>query len=226
MISFRSFLFALVLVGLAQAQNSPYPNMAPADQYLMERSAEIALARSAAPEAVSRDATVMVLGKRGYETAAKGKNDFVCLVERSWSAPQADPGFWNPKTRGPICLNAPAVRTYLPLTLKKSELALSGRSKAQIAEAIKAALDKKEIPSIETGAMSYMLSKQQYLGDAGVHWHPHLMFFVPLADAAAWGADVPGSPIISGKVPEDRLTIFMVPVEKWSDGTADHGPSH
>src|SRR5579871_5344780 len=208
MISFRSFLFALVLVGLAQAQNSPYPNMAPADQYLMERSAEIALARSAATEAVSRDATVMVLGKRGYETAAKGKNDFVCLVERSWSAPQADPGFWNPKTRGPICLNAPAVRTYLPLTLKKSELALSGRSKAQIAEAIKAALDKKEIPSIETGAMSYMLSKQQYLGDA------------------AWGADVPGSPIISGKVPEDRLTIFMVPVEKWSYGTADHGPSH
>src|ERR1700719_1293150 len=35
---------------------APYPNMAPVDQYLMEdREAEIALARSAAPESISRD---------------------------------------------------------------------------------------------------------------------------------------------------------------------------
>lgn len=62
----------------------------------MERGAEIALARSAAPESISRDAEVMVLGRHGYETAIKDKNSFVCMVERSWSAGIDDPDFWNP----------------------------------------------------------------------------------------------------------------------------------
>ena len=83
----------------AQVKESPYPKMAPIDQYMMTRDAEIALARSAAPESISRDAEVMVLGQHGYETAVKGKNGFVCLVERSWTAGIDDPDFWNPKLR-------------------------------------------------------------------------------------------------------------------------------
>jgi hypothetical protein len=150
--------------------------MAPVSQYLMERNAEIALARSAAPESISMDAEIMVLGNHGYENAVKGKNGFVCMVERSWSAPMDDPDFWNPKLRGPICLNAPAARSYLPLTIKKTELVLAGRSKAEMSQAMSAALDKKELPAIESGAMCYMLSKQGYLSDSGGHWHPHLMF--------------------------------------------------
>ncbi len=54
--------------------------MAPLDQYLMEQNAEIALARTAAPESISKDAEIMVLGRRGYETAVKGTNGFVCIV--------------------------------------------------------------------------------------------------------------------------------------------------
>ena len=204
-----------------------YPTMAPVEQYLMaDRNAEIALARSAAPESISRDAEVMVLGRHGYEIAVKGKNGFVCMVERGWTAPIDDPNFWNPKLRGPLCLNAAAARTYLPFTIKKTEWILAGQSKAQMFDSVKAALDKKELPMQEPGAMCYMLSKQQYLGDSGGHWHPHLMFFVPRTDAAAWGADVPGSPILSGDDPEDRLMIFMVPVGKWSDGTADSPDKH
>jgi hypothetical protein len=207
----------------AQAQDikTLYPNMAPVGQYLMERNAEVALARSAAPESISKDAEIMVLGNHGYEIAENGKNGFVCLVERSWSAPINDPDFWNPKLRGPICLNAPAARSYFPLTIKKTELVLAGRSKAQMSEAMSAAFDKKELPTIESGAMCYMLSKQGYLSDSGGHWHPHLMFFVPLTDPAAWGADATGSPILAAKVDQDRLTIFLVPVGQWSDGTAD-----
>src|SRR5579863_312804 len=122
--------FALVvLLGAsrpAQAQDAktPYPNMAPLEQYLMERTAEIALARSAAPESISREADIMVLGKRGYETAAKGNNGFVCMVLRSWTAGTDDPDFWNPKLRAPICFNPPAVRSYLPIILKKTDLVL------------------------------------------------------------------------------------------------------
>jgi hypothetical protein len=224
---------ALAVVVLAVAWKAPaqqvktkYPSMAPVDQYLMERNAEIALARSAAPESISKDAEVMVLGRHAYETAVKGKNGFVCIVERSWTAGIDDPDFWNPKLRGPLCLNAPAARTYLPLTIKKTELILAGRTKAQMVEGIKAGLDKRELPALEPGAMCYMLSKQQYLGDSGGHWHPHLMFFVPLTEPGAWGADLPGSPLIASKDLEDRLTIFMLPVAKWSDGTADASHEH
>ena len=225
--------FALVVVlgaawqAHAQDAKAPYPSMAPLDQYLIaDPNAEIALARSAAPESISHDAEVMVLGRHGYEIAVKGTNGFVCLVERGWTAPIDDPNFWNPKLRGPLCLNAAAARTYLPFTIKKTEWVLAGQSKTQMFDNIKAALDKKELPMQEPGAMCYMLSKDQYLGDSGRHWHPHLMFFVPRTDAAAWGADVPGSPILSGDDPQDSLMIFMVPVGKWSDGTADTADKH
>jgi hypothetical protein len=211
---------------IAQDAKTPYPSMAPLDQYLMERNAEIALARSAAPASISRDAEVMVLGRHGYEIADKGKNGFVCVVERSWTAESDNPDFWNPKLRGAICFNAPAARTYLPITIKKTELILAGRSKAQMFEGIKSAFDKKELPALEAGAMCYMLSKDAYLNDQAGHWHPHLMFFVPLAESAAWGANLPGSPILATDAPEDRLTIFMVPVAKWSDGTPDSTSDH
>src|SRR6202050_1235200 len=130
-IALGSFALVVVLCAALQAQGqdakTPYPNMAPVDQYLIaDRDAEIALARSAAPESISHDAEVMVLGRHGYEIAVKGKNGFVCLVERSWTAPIDDPNFWNPKLRGPLCLNAAAGRTYLPPTTKKTEAALAG----------------------------------------------------------------------------------------------------
>jgi hypothetical protein len=210
----------------AQAQDAKaaYPAMAPFEQYLMpDRNEEIKMARSAAPDSISVDAEVLVLGKAGYETAVQGKNGFVCLVERSWTAGINDLNFWNPKLRGPLCLNAPAVRSYLPRTIKKTELVIAGRTKAQIFEAIVAAIDKKELPAPEPGAMSYMLSKQGYLGDqAGGPWLPHLMFFTPQTESKAWGADLPGSPIIALQNPEERLTVFLIPVGSWSDGTAAH----
>jgi hypothetical protein len=206
----------------AQEAKTRYPSMAPLDQYLMERSAEITLARSAAPVSISQDAEVMVLGRHHYETAVKGKNGFVCMVERGWTAGIDDPSFWNPKLRGPICFNPPAVRSYLPQTIMKTESILAGRSKTQMFEELKAALDNKKLPPPESGAMCYMMSKQGYLNDEAGHWHPHLMFFLPPTDPAAWGADLPGSPIISAKDPQGRMTVFMVPVGQWSDGTAAH----
>lgn len=217
------FLLGTAWQTVAQDTKTSYTNMAPVDQYLMEnRGSEIALARSAAPESVSRDAEVMVLGRHGYETAVHGKNGFVCMVERSWSAPIDDPDFWNPKLRSPICFNAAAARSYLPRIIKKTDLILAGRTKAQMMEAIVAGIDKKELPAMESGAMCYMLSKQGYLSDRDGHWHPHLMFFVSQADPAEWGADLPGSPIIAFNDRWEHLTTFLIPVRQWSDGTADH----
>jgi hypothetical protein len=223
-IAFGMFALAVMLTAALQAQppdaKTPYPSMAPLDQYLMERTAEIALARSAAPESISQDAGVLVMGRHGYDNAAKGTNGFVCVVQRSWTAGIDDPDFWNPKVRSPICFNPAAVRSFLPQTIRKTELILAGRSKAQMADDIKAALDKKELPAMEVGAMCYMMSKQGYLSDRGGHWHPHLMFYLPLADPTTWGANQPGSPVLGDADTLDRLTVFLIPVGYWSDGTA------
>ena len=137
----------------AGAAKTQYPHMAPVDEYLMtDRNAEIALARSAAPESISQGATVLVLGKRGYETAVQGKNGFACVVERGWMSPSNSPEFWNPKLRGPICFNPPAVRSILPVTYKRTELALAGRTITEIFEATKAAFGKGELPPLEPGS--------------------------------------------------------------------------
>jgi hypothetical protein len=229
-IKFAGIALTIILgvVWPAQAQNSkgPYPSMAPLNQYLMERDAEIALARSAAPESISKDAEILVLGRDSYETAAKGKNGFVCIVQRSWTAGSDDPDFWNPKLRAPICYNAAAVRFYVPLVIKKTELVLAGQSKAQMFESIKASLAKKELPMPESGAMCYMLSKEGYLNSRAGHWHPHLMFIVPQTEAATWGANFPGSPILATDEPETQLTVFLIPVSNWSDGTTDAVDTH
>jgi hypothetical protein len=206
-----------------QAAPAQYPAMAPRAQYMMDRSEEIALARSAAPPSISDDAAVLVLGAHGFETAAKGTNQFTCLVERSWDKTFDDSEFWNQKMRGPICMNEAAVRTVLPMIMERAEWALSGVSRDEIARRSKTSAAANMTPA--SGAMSYMMSKQQYLSDDGGHpWHPHVMFFSPPVDPGAWGANLKASPVL-GAVMSDRLTMFFIPVRKWSDGTlADYDP--
>lgn len=220
-----AFLLLVVLPGAivqarAQAEKAAYPAIAPLDQYLIpDTNSEIALARSAAPASISDQAEVMVLGPQGYTTAVKGTNGFLCLVERGWGAGTDEAEFWNPKVRAPHCFNAAAARTFAPIFLMKTKLVLAGKSKKEILDATSSALDKKELPALEPGAMAYMTSKQQYLNDTGKNWHPHLMFFAPGDAAKSWGANLPGSPIIAINDPEERVTIFLVVVAKWSDGT-------
>jgi len=211
---------------MAQDAKTTYPSMAPIEQYLMtDQGAEIALARSAAPKSISRDAEVLVLGRRGFETAVKGKNGFACIVERSWTS-AADADFWNPKVRTPICYNAAAARSILPRNIKRTGLILAGRTKAQTDETIVAAVDKKELPAMEAGAMCYMMSKQGYGGDTVPHWPPHVMFYFSQTDPATWGANLPGSPILAVSDEHEHmtehLTMFSIGVQKWSDGTEGH----
>jgi hypothetical protein len=204
----------------AQADANLYPKMAPVDQYLIsDQDSEIALARSAAPASISGEAKVLVLGRTGFTSAVQGSSGFVCVVERSWGADTGNSDFWNPKVRAPICFNPAAARTFLPIFLMKTKLALAGKSNKEILAATDAAFANKELPALEPGAMCYMLSKQQYLNDAGKAWHPHVMFFVAGDAAKSWGANLPGSPVIAANDPEERATIFMVWAGQWSDGT-------
>jgi hypothetical protein len=225
-IAFFAQLLLLIAVaparaqGAAQAVKSAYPSMAALDQYLMaDEKAEIALARTAAPASISGGAEVMVLHRDGYATVAKGGNGFLCLVERSWASSSDSPDFWNPKLRAPHCFNAPAAKSYVPVYLLKTKLALAGKWKMEIVQAAESALDKKELPALAPASMAYMMSKQQYLGDGPQHWHSHLMFFVPGDVSKSWGADRPDSPAMTLNIPEERMTILFVIADKWSDGT-------
>jgi hypothetical protein len=201
--------------GQAQGTTTPYPTMAPIEQYRMDRDAEVALAKSAAPASIADSAEILVLGASGYETAVKGKNGFVCAVGRGWANDFGNPDFWNPKDRSPICANAAAARSYLPYYLTRTKWVLAGMSEARMKAATAPVKP-------EVGAMVYMLSKDGYLGDnVKGPWHPHLMFVFARTPDGAWGANLAGSPVEEYDGPDALVTLFLVRVDHWSDGTAD-----
>ncbi|HUJ24856.1 MAG TPA: hypothetical protein VLW85_02480 [Myxococcales bacterium] len=213
-------------VARAQEKAGRYPTMAPAEQYLeSSRDGEIALARSAAPPSVSDGAEVLVLGRHGYETAVKGKNGFVCFVERSWTAGFQDPEFWNARERAPNCFNPPAVRTVLPQYLRRAEWVMAGASLPQVIEKTRAEFEAGRFVVPEAGSFSFMLSRQGYLSDeAGGPWLPHVMFFVPHGQAAAWAAGLEGSPVLGAEAGPYEPSVLFIPVRRWSDGSPGPAP--
>jgi hypothetical protein len=220
-------LLSLTSNSTAQMRESPYAVMAPLDQYLIpDEKAEIALARSAAPASVSSEAEVMVLGQHGYTIAVKGSNDFLCIVERSWANTTDNAEFWNPKMRAPHCLNSAAASAVMPFYLMKTKLVLAGNSRAQIAAAIKSTLKKNEVQPPLHGTIVYMMSKQQYLNDQGMSWHPHVMFYASGDAEKSQGANQSGSPVMAAYDPEERVTTFFVLVPEWSDGTPGPTSAH
>jgi hypothetical protein len=231
----KSFVLLVVLGAAYQARSqdatTPYPKMAPVDQYLMEKNAEIQLARSAAPDSISRDATILILGRQGYETAVEGKNGFFCFVGRAWGAAFDWPEFWNPKVKAADCLNPQAARSILPIVYLRARMVMAGRSKGEIVSALKAAFENRQLPELESGAMDYMMSKSSYLTDQGGHNLPHVMFYTRVNDSKDWGSGAAGSPIMSSPYwffsPQEQsqmkglppILVFLVAVANWSDGT-------
>jgi hypothetical protein len=231
----KSFALLVVLGTVYQVRSqdatTSYPKMAPIDQYLMEKNAEIQLARSAAPDSISRDATILILGRQGYETAVQGKNGFVCMVGRAWGGAFDWPEFWNPKVKAADCMNPQAARSILPIFYLRTRMVMAGRSKAEILSAVKAAFENKQLPELESGAMDYMMSKSSYLTDEGDHNMPHLMFYTLVKDGKDWGSGAAGSPVMSSPYwffsPKEQsqmkglqpILVFLVAATNWSDGT-------
>ena len=202
------------------------PDLAP--YFIADHSAEVALARSAAPKSISEAATVLVMTRKGYAEAAHGRNGFTCLVFRSFAGTLTDPNFWNAKVRAPACFNPPATKTLLPQALKRAEWIMAGVSPTEIGARTKTAYASHEFLMPAAGAMAYMISHQQIL-DASPHWLPHLMFFYDRSQpAAAWGAIEPNTTILNGSAGDEQNPVMtlLIPVRRWSDGTpaaADKG---
>jgi len=148
------------------AQGSKYP---PLSEYMMVPEAELALARSAAPEKVSARATVKILTPSGYKVTAEGNNGFVCLVMRGWAAATSTKAsdrdlVYYAKLRAPFCFDPVASRTVLPLLELQTKLGMEGKGPDQIADAVQAAYAKGELPRMEAVAFGYMFSADSDLG--------------------------------------------------------------
>jgi len=207
---------ALALVSMQVAsvrgQSAKYP---PLSEYMMTPEAEIALARSAAPENVSAHATVKILTASGYKVAAQGDNGFVCMVMRGFSAPTYTPAqfreiVYDPTIRAPICFTAPAARMVMPYYELRTKLAVEGKGPDQIAESVQAAYVKGDLPRRDGVSFAYMWSADQNLGSGIGHWHPHMMVFCPYYENSMVGGNEFGS--LLPQVSDDAGTPFTVVV--------------
>jgi hypothetical protein len=215
----RNIMAALVLVLLSmqvatvRGQTLEHP---PLSEYMMPQEAEVALAKSAAPQNISDHATIRILTTSGYKVVHQGDNGFVCMVMRGFTgAPTFAPAQlrmflnYDPKTRAPICFDPQAVRTVLPHYDLRTKLGLEGKTPDQIAEAVKSAYDRGQIPKRSGVSFAYMWSADQVLGPVG-HWHPHMMAYAPNYENSSLGNNEPGSHLPA--VIEDAGTPFAVVV--------------
>jgi len=196
----------------AQSAGAGYP---PLDQYLMPRAAEMALAATAAPAAISDHATIKILTRAGYEVARQGDNGAVCVVMRGFSAPTYTPAqfrglVYDPTVHAPICFTAPAVRTVLPYYELRTRLALEGLGPDQIQQRVEAAYARGELPRRDGVSFAYMWSGHQQLGPGIDAWHPHMMVFAPYYDNSMVGGNPFGS--LLPQLSDDAGTPFAVVV--------------
>jgi hypothetical protein len=208
------FLLATLDAAALLAQSPKYP---PLSEYMMPRDAEIAFAKSAAPDNISGHSTIKVLTASGFQTVHEGDNGFVCIVMRGFTgAPTFTPVqiraaiTYDAKTRAPICLNPQAVRTILPYYELRTKLGLEGKTAEQIAEGVQAVYAKGEIPKRAEVSFAYMFSADQVLGPAG-HWHPHMMVYLPHYENTMLGNNAPQNPPLPS-IGDDAGTPFAVGV--------------
>ena len=203
-----------------RAQKPGYPPLA---QYMMPRDAEMALARSAAPAAISDRATVKILTKSGYAVAREGDNGVVCMVMRGFSAPTYTPAqfrdlVYDASVHAPICFTPPAARTVMPYYELRTKLAMEGKGPDEIAEALQSAYIKGDLPRRDAVTFAYMWSAHRHLASGIGAWHPHMMVFAPYYDNAMVGGNAFGTPL--PQVTDDAGTPFAVVVIPVDDALA------
>src|SRR6266403_1598431 len=156
---------SLMSFGVARtvAQDTKYP---PVSEYLMPQDAEIALAKSAAPDNISGKATIKVLTASGFRVVHEGDNGFVCLVMRGFGAPTYTPMelrnlVFDAKLRAPICFDAQASQTVLPYYELRHKLGLEGKTPEEITKGIQAAYSTGALPKRDRVSFAYMWSADE-----------------------------------------------------------------
>ncbi|HEX6316775.1 MAG TPA: hypothetical protein VFZ73_18015 [Gemmatimonadaceae bacterium] len=157
---------------------------------LLPRHEEIALARSAAPSAVSDSATIYVLTDSAYVVAVQGSSGAACYVSRDWIA-----------SIEPHCFDPEGAQTILPMQMHRVELLHRGRSKVEADRAIADGIASGRFRLPRRPAVSYMMSAEQRLiapnGSPAGAWRPHLMIYYPYLSASDIGLSGGGDATLS-----------------------------
>lgn len=142
---------------------------------------EMALALSACPPTVAKDAAVYVLGKSGYVKVRDGRNGFTAIVEHSV-----------PGSQEPQCMDAEGTRSWLPRILMVAELRAAGKSREEIQHLTADAMAKGILKPPSRPGVIYMLSTQNRPPNFKrevTPFPPHVMFYAPNLANADIGVD-------------------------------------
>jgi hypothetical protein len=173
---------------------------------LLPRAEEVALARSAAPAAISDSATIYVLTDEGYVVGSKGTSAAACYVSRDWIT-----------SVEPHCFDAEGAATIMQMHMHKVGLLHAGKSKAQADAAVAEGIASGRFRLPRRPVMSYMMSAEQKLiapnGTPVGAWRPHLMIYYPyltnadigLTDAAAMGA----ASVVDPGLPTSNIMVIV-----------------
>jgi hypothetical protein len=161
----------------------------------MPRDQQIRLALSAAPDAVAADASVYILGPKGYEKARDGTNGFSCLVQRSYTKS-------GETTVAPMCFDAQGSRTTMLVYIRREEMREAGKSDAEIETAIDKGYADGTFKAPTQPGIIYMMSCENRLGPdprtgKPASFPPHIMFYAPYMTAKDLGyGDDPAVPFL------------------------------
>ena len=181
--------------------------------FFWDASKEIAIAKSAAPENISANATVWVLTKAGYKKAIEGSNGFNCLVMRKWSAifdVQKDLFEWDDLV-APVCFDPVSSKGQMIEQFRRHKLGLAGKSHDEIKTAIYTEYAEGKIPTPDAVSFSFMYSAAQKLSPQIMHGHPHVMVYAPNYTNDMLGGATPmsGDPIVFEAPGTFRATVAI-----------------
>jgi hypothetical protein len=174
----------------------------------MPRDQQISLALSAAPPEVASNATVYVLGAKGYEVARQGTNGASCLVERHFVKPDET-------TIEPTCYDAEGSRTLLQVDLYEAELRAKGTPEAEIKKDVADGYKDGRFKAPSKPGVEYMLSSDNRLGptaDNGTfHFPPHFMFYAPYVTGKDLGYASDAPFLVEPGKPSARMVVVPDP---------------
>jgi hypothetical protein len=192
---------ALSSIAIAQVPFETLPQVLDAS---MPRDQQISLALSAGPKEVTNNATVYVLGQKGYEIARQGTNGASCLVERHFVKPDET-------TIEPTCYDPEGSRTLLQVDLYEAELRAKGTSEADIKKEVANGYKDGRFKAPSKPGVEYMLSSDNRLGptpDHGtVHFPPHFMFYAPYLTGKDLGYATEAPFLVEPGKPDARMVV-------------------
>ena len=209
----RAALVVLVLAPATLVGQSKYPS----PPRSLGEAVEIALALTAAPAEVSRDADVYVLRGTDFVKSRAGTNGCACVVGRDS----------HEGSRYPICFDREGARTLLFRELMEGSLRAKGKTEAEVQALVDAAYKTGERELSTKSSIAYMMSPQQVLFSSpnadGVRvgaWSPHIMLMLPSVAPEQRGlAHDSKVDVIQIHDRGGTHAELVVKVPKWSDGS-------